>query len=172
MGAGVTAPSANGKWTNVLDDGEDVSGVSDRALVIRAANAMIASEQAIGCLMREIAEVRDDVRELQRDTTGLHAAVRAALGLAREAGGRMPSAHEIAVEVAEEITSPGVIPTSTKSDRVREIARADRERDELVARREQERESRTRRQRVADAVMGGAVLAAVVEILRVLLSIH
>jgi len=46
---------------DILDDGEDVSHIVDRALVLRAVNSSIATEQALGRLTAEVASVRSDM---------------------------------------------------------------------------------------------------------------
>lgn len=119
------ATAGNGQDINVLDDGEDVSGVSDRTLVLRAVNSMLAVDHSLGSLTRDISVVRTDIGEIRREMIGLRTAVLAAISAATVSAtgrDRLPSAHEIAEEVASEITGPEMNRAPTDSDGVRALA--------------------------------------------------
>jgi hypothetical protein len=108
-------------------DGAEV--ISLRALrEARAASShVLAFGEAQGKMMATLARIDGEMAEMRRELAGLRTAVQSALvrmiDVPRE---KVPSAHEIAVEVAEEITSPGVNRAPTTSDRVRDAIAADK----------------------------------------------
>jgi hypothetical protein len=87
-----------------------------RSMILTEARA---NDDRHAVIMRELSDIR-------RDITSIKTAVQATLvRLVGEQRDRTPSAHDIAVEVAEEITSPGIARGMTNSDRVRTVVRTE-----------------------------------------------
>jgi len=81
--------------SDLLDDGEDVTLVSDRDLVLRAVNSSLRTEQAIGTMLAELSKNRQEVRgDIARIDGKIGALSRQTRALSKRLGAPVPSSTE------------------------------------------------------------------------------
>lgn len=118
-----------------LEDGSEVTWISDRDLVLRAVNSTLRTEHALGKLMGEVAKLARRVGNDPAPVHQLREVVRDAVGEAVE-------------DAVEEVTG------RHDSDRVREIAKSVTNEDKLA----ELRDARDFRLKVAAQVIAGVLV--------------
>jgi hypothetical protein len=120
-----------------LEDGSEVTGIADRDLILRAVNSAFRTEQALGGLAREVADLARIVRGPRPPQPSI------------------PEVAQALVDAVEEITDHGQhrAPKKTDSDPVRGVVKRVLDDAELEVR-------RARQKRILDVLQQGAGVVA------------